>query len=160
MGLREYLNTNVFFIDESFDSKFKIKSKEKIDNSTTLYYFDIENKEYRIFIEKIESNIHFGFERLINNKWVINGVTNDLSQKDILTLFGTVKHIILMEKFKTLNVSTNEMKKYSLYKRMLEKLSSELSDEGYNFKLGSNKLFVFLYSEDEYLPPKFKYKKD
>lgn len=161
MKFKEFINeVDPFMFNESLDSSFEIIKKDKDSESSTIrYYIDVNGKEYRIFIENVENHLHIGFERFIKNKWTLEGFTNDLNPKEILALFGTIKNLLLKQKFKSINVSTNEMKKYGLYRRMLQKLQKELNKSGYNFKYATNDIFDFLYTEEEYKPPKFRYKK-
>ena len=55
---------------ESFNSKLNInKVEEKGD--LTFYYINVNNKNYKIFIERVDEDLHLGFERELNGSWKI-----------------------------------------------------------------------------------------
>lgn len=112
---------------ESLDSKYDINKIEKIDN-VTFYYIDVNDKHYKIFIEKEDNDLHLGFEREIDSIWVIDDLTNDLSNKEVLGLIGTMRHIvvdILKLNFNSLTVFTNDMRKNQMYFNIFRKLNKD-----------------------------------
>lgn len=147
------------FLKESLDSNFKILKVTKGKHGVDLYYIDMPNKFYRIFVEtnvdKYGVHLHIGFEREINNKWDIIPLTDDLGTKEILGLFGTIKKILLDLKFNSVYMETDNPKKLQLYHNMAVKLNRELK-----FKhLTRDDRSITIYN-GEYIPNnKLKYKK-
>ena len=110
---------------ESFDTNFKITKKEVGNLGVELYYLDME-KEYRIFIEEVDFYLHIGFERKILDSWTVTPITDDLSTKDILGLFGTIKTLIESRKFKGIWIETDNSKKHQLYFNIINRLNREI----------------------------------
>jgi len=158
MSFSEFLSENPF-INEAFNTQFKITKIEK-EYNVKLFYFDVNNKKYRIFVENIDNHLHVGFERYFDNKeiWDIDGTSKDLKQKEVLTLFGTIKSIILQYKFVSISVSTREYKKHGLYRRMMDKLAQELGED---YIVGTNDIYIFIRNKnnDTFSPKMLKFKK-
>lgn len=161
-----------FLIKESLNSSFKIIKTGSI-RGADVYYIDVNSKEYRIFIEKSQyddQELHIGFERLYAGTWNINITTNDLTAKELLGIFGTIKKIVLNYKFISIHVETGNTRKYNLYKKILLKLSKELSSE-MDINLGlsispddSSMELNIMTKNNRYIPrdkpkPKFRYTK-
>lgn len=143
---------DIFF--ESLDSKYAINKVEKIDN-VTFYYINVSSKNYKIFIEKEDNDLHLGFEREIDGIWVIDDLTNDLSNKEVLGLIGTMRHIvvdILKLNFNSLTVFTNDMRKNQMYFNIFRKLNKNGI-----FQQVRDDTSVMLYKEPT--QTKFNYKK-
>ncbi len=162
MGKFEEFLEREYLINESLDTFYKIEKTEK-KSDIEYNYFTINEKQYRMFSENLDNHFHIGFERYkeYDNIWDIYGLTRDLSNKEVLGLFGTIKKYILSQKFKSINVSTYEVNKLSLYIRMMKKLCNELNNNGYDFKFGNNDDFIFIYSDETYnknIFKEFKYK--
>ena len=141
-------------IYESFDSKYNIINIEKIDN-ITFYYIDVNSKHYKIFIEDADNDLHLGFERNIDGVWIIDDLTNDLTNKEVLGLMGTMKYIlfdIIKLKFNSLSVFTNDSRKNQMYFNIFRKLNKDNI-----FKQARDDNSIILYKD--YTEPKFKYKK-
>lgn len=139
---------------ESLDSKYDINKIEKIDN-VTFYYIDVNDKHYKIFIEKEDNDLHLGFEREIDSIWVIDDLTNDLSNKEVLGLIGTMRHIvvdILKLNFNSLTVFTNDMRKNQMYFNIFRKLNKDGI-----FQQVRDNTSVMLFKQNT--ERKFKYKK-
>lgn len=139
---------------ESLDSKYDINKIEKIDN-VTFYYIDVNDKHYKIFIEKEDNDLHLGFEREIDSIWVIDDLTNDLSSKEVLGLIGTMRHIvvdILKLNFNSLTVFTNDMRKNQMYFNIFRKLNKDGI-----FQQVRDNTSVMLFKQNT--ETKFKYKK-
>lgn len=139
---------------ESLDSKYAINKVEKIDN-VTFYYINVSSKNYKIFIEKEDNDLHLGFEREIDGIWVIDDLTNDLSNKEVLGLIGTMRHIvvdILKLNFNSLTVFTNDMRKNQMYFNIFRKLNKNGI-----FQQVRDDTSVMLYKEPT--QTKFNYKK-
>lgn len=139
---------------ESLDSKYDINKIEKIDN-VTFYYIDVNDKHYKIFIEKEDNDLHLGFEREIDSIWVIDDLTNDLSNKEVLGLIGTMRHIvvdILKLNFNSLTVFTNDMRKNQMYFNIFRKLNKDGI-----FQQVRDNTSVMLFKQNT--ETKFKYKK-
>ena len=125
---------NIFIeIFESLNTSYNIE-KTEMSNNVQLYYINVNNKKYRIFIENNKNNLHVGFERYKNNKWVTQKETHDLSTKEILGLFGTIKKLVKNQKMKSLTVFSKEIQKNRIYIKMIQKLNNELG--GLTARLG------------------------
>jgi len=146
-----YINKDdPFLIHETLNSSFNIirKEKSKTIENTVLYYIDVNGKDYRIFIERNKDDIHIGFERFKNDEWHMNIQTNDLSAKELLGIFGTIK-ILLSQRFKSIYIYTDDSKKFTLYRKIILKLNSELN---LNFGLSTDDKSFTLYTKDGYKP--------
>ena len=142
---------------ESLDSSIKILRTEIGKFDAELFYLDMV-PEYRIFVEtdKKDNYICVGFERKLNDTWTITPITDDLSAKEVLGLFGTIKIIVKGRKFNGLLVNTDNPKKNQLYFNMLSKLNHDLK-----MIMVRDDKCILLYN-GEYIPKfrdKFKYKK-
>jgi len=147
------------YIFESLNSSFDVVKTEVIDN-VTFYYIDM-TVNYRIFIEEIRENslihLHVGFERYIDDNWNVDDVTNDLTGRELLGLFGTVKSIVKMRKFNSLLFVSENHKKIQVYHNIARKLSGEL-----NFSSVSRNDNMVIITDGSYTPriyDKMKYKK-
>jgi hypothetical protein len=109
-SFKEWLNADkepttilerMWHVNESLNTPVNIYKTEKAPSGVTYYYIKLGSKDYRIFTESLyvygEQYIHLGFERY-NRDWSPLGLTNDLSMKEILSLFSTIKVVILMIK--------------------------------------------------------------
>lgn len=118
------------FINESFDSYYRINDVRVINN-VYFYYFSIRDLKYRIFVEPYENNpkeIHIGFELFNNrqNEYQIEGLIDELSAKEVLSLFGTILRILKDIKPTLVYVESNEPKKHRLYVNLMRRLMREL----------------------------------
>lgn len=146
------------YLFESLDSIFKISKREK-ENNVDFYCVEM-SKLYRIFIEEIIDNgthPYIGFERFANGDWHVKGVTKDLTAKEVLGLFGTIKKIISSRMFNSLYIRTDEKEKIQLYHNMMRKLNDHL-DFGI---VSRNDNGVLLYNGNHRpkIESKIKYKK-
>lgn len=149
------MNEFIVFLKESLNTSFKITKTEKGKYGVDLYYLNVNNKEYRIFIERSDKSLHIGFERNLNG-WEVTPITNDLTIKEIMGLFGTIKIIIENQTFDSIWIETDNAKKHQLYFNMMSKLNKDLK-----FSISRDDKSVLLYGGD-YNPSisnKFKYKK-
>lgn len=115
---------------ESFDSPAKIKkrniiltTKDKIHTS----FFSINNKTFFIEIEEnlMYSIIHVVFGRYENKKQFF-GVYNDLTPKEVLSVFSTIyKEVKRFATKEVIYFSSVEPDKLSIYKKMTKKLISK-----------------------------------
>ena len=139
---------------ESFNSKLNInKVEEKGD--LTFYYINVNNKNYKIFIERVDEDLHLGFERELNGSWIIDDLTNDLSTEEVLGLLGTMRYIlvdIIKLNFNSLTVFTNDIRKNQMYFNIFRKLNKDNI-----FKQSRDDSSIMLYKD--YTKTKFKYKK-
>ena len=139
---------------ESFNSKLNInKVEEKGD--LTFYYINVNNKNYKIFIERVDEDLHLGFERELNVSWIIDDLTNDLSTEEVLGLLGTMRYIlvdIIKLNFNSLTVFTNDIRKNQMYFNIFRKLNKDNI-----FKQSRDDSSIMLYKD--YTKTKFKYKK-
>ena len=148
------------YIKESFDSSYETEYIGKGSFGVDLYLIPINDKEYRMFIEQIDNDLHIGFERKLNNKWTISEITNDLSTKEVLGLFGTlikvVKYKRKKSKIDSIYVSTEDFKKAQTYFNILIKVAKKI-----NAKVIRDENGITLYFNDiETIKHKiFKYKK-
>ena len=109
---------------ESFDTSFQIIKKERINGVDRFYLEHFNNKVYRIYFEKVDDIISIGFERFVD-KWFISGLTNDLTSKEVLQLFGTTKVLLKTQSFKGIFITTQEVNKSNLYFNMINKLNKD-----------------------------------
>lgn len=109
---------------ESFDSSYQVIKKEKIQNVQRFYLENFNDKIYRIYFEKVDDIISIGFERYID-KWFISGLTNDLTSKEVLQLFGTIKVLLKEQSFNGIFITSQEVNKSNLYFNMINKLNKE-----------------------------------
>jgi len=109
-------------IRESLNSPVKIKNIEK-DDDYTYFYFDINDKEFRAVIEQVNDESAIVFEQKINNVYTYNGIQNNLSKQESLSLFSTLKTLIKYLKTKKNYIYTDSKKKLSLYKKILISMS-------------------------------------
>jgi hypothetical protein len=144
-SFQEFIKTNLIF--ESLDTSYNILKTEG-NEELKRYYFNIDDKEYRIFIETQISGdhtgLHVGFERKISNEWTTKGQTGDLSQKEALTLFGTVYKLIKGIRFYSISLRTPEAKKGALYFRMLNTLQKKLGKG----EVVQDDVWLYIYSEE------------
>lgn len=156
---QKYINEDdPFMFRESLNSSFDIIKTETDADKIKLYYIDVNGKDYRIFIERSKEALHIGFERFYDNIWDVQTVTNDLSAKEVLGIFGTIKQILLRQKFNSVYVHTRNSKKAMLYRRLLYKLGVELnSSSTKDLNFVTDDKFLILSSDISY-KPKFKYK--
>jgi len=150
----------LFELSESLDSPVGI-DKIKTQGYMTFYYIKFNNKKYRIFVERQEDVINIGFERKLDS-WVVSEVTNDLTSKEILSLFSTV--IVIVKNTKNLRgifFSSDLDKKEQLYFNMARKIAKKL-----DLKVGRNKQGIFVYKNIDsnmselFNISKFRYLKD
>ena len=142
--MREYLNEQ--FVIESLDTTHKIVRIQK--GNPDFYYFNIDENEFRVFVEKSEDSeldLHIGFEYYNPNKgWMISGIQDILSAKNVLGIFGTVFMVLKTYKFNSVMFCSNEPKKFRTYLRLMDRLSKvsldsySLSDLAYQIDV--NKL--------------------
>lgn len=151
---REFLNES--FITEAFDTSHIISKVEK--GNPDFHYFSIDDKEFRIFVERAENDnksLHIGFEYLIPVKgWTIHGIHNNLSAKEILGVFGTIYNVLQKYKFSDLMFCSSEHKKFRTYLRLATRLATYLNVK----EVTHNNECIFLFNVDTNNKPKFKYK--
>lgn len=162
MKFRDIINVyddlSPFILNETLDSSYPINRTET-EGNVWLYYITIADKNYRIFIERINNDLHIGFERFNNDAWEIDIITNDLKASELLGIFGTIKNLLLKETFNSVYVFTGNSKKKALYSRLIQKLRDKLNIElKLDFKFASKNDVLFIYSDVVYKPTKFKYK--
>ena len=127
---------------ESFNPNISIKETYIKDN-VTFYVLDkneMSDKEYRVFVEKVDNDIHIGFERKLNNEWNIYDITNDLQTKEILGLFGTVIDIVEKYKADTIMFRTENYKKGQMYWNITRKIASK-----FNYGVSRDDNIIVLY---------------
>ena len=73
---REFLE-----IKESLNSPVNIYKTEN-DGNYSYYYFNINDKEFRAVIEKVQDESAIIFEQKINSSFSYDGIVNNLSSKD------------------------------------------------------------------------------
>ena len=88
----KYFITEQEQITESLNTPVAFTKIEK-DNNLTFLYFNIEDKEFRIVIEKVDDESAIIFEQKINEAYTYEGMQNNLSVKESLSLFSTLKNI-------------------------------------------------------------------
>ena len=158
MSFKQFLiHMNEQFVIESFDTSYEIT--KIIKGNPDFYLINIDDKEYRIFIEKSEDDIkslHIGFEYNHPSKgWTTEGLYGNLSAKEILGLFGSILKVLKTYRFNNIMFCTNEQKKFRTYIRMMTKLCKE-----FNFESTShNDQCIFGFNGNNKPDVKFKYKK-
>lgn len=112
---------------ESFDTKYEILKVQY--GNPSFYYFKIQDKEYRIFVEKLQDIecIQVGFEYFNGKSFSHLGKDKELSTEEVLALFGTVLDVIKQQDFQEVFVQTDDFGKYSLYKKIANKMAKELN---------------------------------
>lgn len=88
----KYFITEQEQITESLNTPVEFAKIEK-DNNLIFLYFNIEDKEFRIVIEKVDDESAIIFEQKINDAYTYEGMQNNLSVKESLSLFSTLKNI-------------------------------------------------------------------
>ena len=145
MKFKDFINlfskpTPFGYLFESFDSTYDIIKVEHKQN-ISFYYVNINKEEYRIFIEKVDSDVSVGFEYLENGTPVILGKLNILTGKECLTLFGTVINILKdLNNIENIMIETKEAEKFQVYYNVAVKMAKE-----YNFeKVSRNNDAIFI----------------
>ncbi len=141
-----------FNIYESFDSHYDINKiyKNEVVN-ITFYEFYINKRKYRIFIEWFDGNIHIGFEKedeFFMNKWYIEGIDNELQNGEIQKLFGTVIYVVkdlYKQKYNSIQIQTNEDKKFRTYLRIIQQISKKLLPDSV---ISHNDKFIFITNKE------------
>lgn len=89
-------NLLIFF--ESFDTHYNITEVKKVQDFI-FYGFTVNNNLYRIFIEYIPKYdmIHIGFEKydFNKNRWIIQGVDDELKNGEVQKIFGTIIYVVM-----------------------------------------------------------------
>lgn len=105
--------------NESLDSHSKI-TKTEYEKGFKFYYFDINDKKFRVILEDVDDETGINFEQLINDDYTTSGVSNNLSAKESMMLFGTVLYIIKNYSItKHFSIFTDNIKKFRVYLRIL-----------------------------------------
>ena len=113
---------------ETMNSKYNIVKIEKKD--VDFYYLEnINNEQYRVFIENNNNDLHIGFEWFDGTDWDISSRTNKLTAKEVFGIFGTIKHILKTEykQIKSIFVFTLDSKKAQTYHNAIRKLALDFN---------------------------------
>ncbi len=108
------INTN-----ESLDSHAEIL-KSELETGFKYYYFNIGEKKFKVILEVVDDETGINFEQFINGRYTTAGITNNLSAKEAMLLFGTILYII--KKYSITNyysIFTDNIKKFRAYMRIL-----------------------------------------
>jgi len=119
--LEEQELKEINLLSETFDTKYNIDKVVKTGDVTE-YYLTISDFEYRVLIERNKDAVRVMFEVFRNREWRTTGITNNLSTKETLTLFGTILDILKKIKFNHVFIDTREPRKLRLYKKLASKL--------------------------------------
>ncbi len=87
----------LFYIFKKFDTRFRIRHKERIVQlNLSFYEFNIKKDKYRIFVEEVNSKIQIGIQKYNKNNytWELQGIDNKLSLETTRKIFGTMLYII------------------------------------------------------------------
>lgn len=105
--------------NESLDSHSEIEKIES-ENGFKFYYFNIEDKKFRVILEVVDNETGINFEQFLNGKYTASGISKNLSAKEVMLLFGTLFYIIKKYSI-TLHYSvfTDDRKKFRVYMRIL-----------------------------------------
>ena len=79
--------------NESLDSHSEIEKIES-ENGFKFYYFNIEDKKFRVILEVVDNETGINFEQFLNGRYTASGISKNLSAKEVMLLFGTVFYII------------------------------------------------------------------
>ena len=126
--LNENKNYNKFLIelkslensvDESLDSHAVI-TKTELDTGFKFYYFDIGENKFRVILEVVDNETGINFEQFINGRYTTAGLTNNLTAKETMLLFGTIFYIIKKYSITAhYSIFTDNIKKFRAYMRIL-----------------------------------------
>lgn len=130
-------------LSEIFESLDTVAEITKVEHSDgfDFYYFDINDKKFRVILEKVQDETGINFEQEINGKFVISGIAKNLSAKEALSLFSTVMYVV--KKYSEtdfFSVFTDDVKKFRLYNRIL--LSRGAENVSYNSFKSNGKTIV------------------
>jgi len=141
-------------ISESLNSPVEISKKETVGNLTL--YFLINDKEFRVVLEKVPGATAIIFEQKIDGDFTYNGIQNNLSKSESLALFSTLKTLIKYIDPDINVVYTDSMKKLRLYLKILRTMP-EINAISYT---EDKSPFRITFSKDQKLKdqPKFKSK--
>lgn len=114
---------------ESLNSPVKISKVQKESNLTFLY-FNINDKEFRIVLQKIENECGIFFEQKINNSYTYEGMQNNLTASESLSLFSTLKTAKIYLSDKNF-IFTDSKDKLRLYLKILKSIK-EINFINYN----------------------------
>lgn len=114
---REFLE-----IKESLNSPVNIYKTEN-DGNYSYYYFNINDKEFRAVIEKVQDESAIIFEQKINSSFSYDGIVNNLSSKEVLSLFSTLKSFLYYIKTEKNYIFTNDEKKLNVYLKIIKSIS-------------------------------------
>lgn len=123
MSFKEFLKKFPEYqeIKESLDSPVNIDKIEK-EGNLKFYYFYINDKEFRGILELSEDkeSTNIIFEQKINGEFTTIGIQNNLSRKESLALFSTLKILNKYIKTKVNFIATDDPKKLRLYLKMMK----------------------------------------
>ena len=149
--------------NESLDSHAEIE-KIQTENGFKFYYFSIEDNKFRVILEVVDDETGINFEQFLNGKYTASGLSNNLSAKEVMLLFGTVFYIInkysITEHY---SVFTDDRKKFRAYMRIL--MGKGAKNIRYNFIYNGKVVHIEFETSDtdSWLTKKiknFKYKTD
>ena len=106
-------------INESLDSHVEIM-KTEIETGFKYYYFNINDKQFKVILEVVDNETGINFEQLLNGRYTTAGISNNLSAKETMLLFGTILYIIkkyaITEHY---SIFTDNIKNFRTYMRIL-----------------------------------------
>jgi len=138
--------------DESFDSSYRIDNVTK-DDTLTYCHVMINDTKYRIVLDRYNTTLRIIFDVYRNNQYRTTGITNKLSAKETLKLFGTIFSVIKTQEFETIYIDSREPKKLQLYQKLATRLKNELFKDG-TIEVHNNTGELFIYDANH--KPKFK----
>lgn len=156
MSFKNFLNE----INESLNTPVQIYKSENKNNLKFLY-FKINDKNFRAVIEKVEDESALIFEQQINDSYTYSGIQNNLSSKEVLSLFSTLKTLLQHVETDKNYVFTDSYEKARIYLKILNSMK-EINSINYT-EDHKNKQYVigFSYSKEIVTNPstvKFKWK--
>ena len=106
-------------VSESFDSHTEI-TKIESNSGFKFYYFEINEKKFRVILEVVDDETGINFEQFLDGKYTTEGVSKNLTASEVMSLFGTVLYIVrkysITEHF---SIFTDNLKKFRVYNRIL-----------------------------------------
>lgn len=177
MGIfREYLNSLISIIPEkqpNINDLYNIELEESLDTHSEIskieskdgfkfYYFEINDKRFRVILEKVDDETGINFEQYLKGVYTTAGLSNNLDTKETLLLFGTLFYIIKTYAIaKHYSVFTDNPKKFRVYLKILTAKGAK--NVRYKFIYNDRIVHIEFETEDTYnfmdkTIKKFKYK--
>jgi hypothetical protein len=125
--LKEHFLINDKWVMETMNNSYDIIESRRKDGADEYLVQTESKKYYKIYVEDIYNGkdmyIDVGFLRHIGGDWTASGIINDLTSTELLTLFGTLKKIVLKYDVTRIYIGTNdELNKMIKYMKILNRI--------------------------------------